>query len=326
MSKAAAISSASEPSTPARQEPCRFSHNRLALIGAGFLAVMITTVIAWPLMLKWAPILGPAGASFSAKSDPDLVTEDQFMPPGPRHWLGTDVHGRDLFSRVMVGARVSLLVGVAGAGVSVLIGALWGGVSGFVGGRLDSAMMRTVDVLYAMPTIIFVIVVMTSLEQAWTKLFSADGSGVSGNWASLVFLLLVLGGISWLTMARIVRGQVLSLRERSFVEASRCLGATTFQILRWHILPNTIGIALVYATLTVPAVILYESFLSYLGLGVQPPMASWGSLLAEGADQLNHFRIYWWLILFPAVSLVSTLLAMTFVGDGLRDAWSPRGE
>lgn len=301
-----------------------FAKNSLALASASFLAFLMILVLLWPVCLRVAPAFGKAGQRFAERCDPDQVSEAQFQPPSALHWFGTDVHGRDLFSRVMVGARISLLVGVAGAGVSVLIGVLWGATAGFFGGRIDAALMRFVDVLYAMPTVIFVIVVMTTLDEAWTKFILSLGGGRAGNWSRLVFLLVVLGGVSWLTMARIVRGQVLSLRERSFVEASRALGARPLHILRWHIIPNTVGIVLVYAALTVPSVMLYESFLSYLGLGIQPPMASWGSLLAEGADQLNPFRMYWWLIIFPATSLVLSLLALTFVGDGLRDAWDPR--
>lgn len=310
--------------TPSGRLRREFSRNRLAFVSAGFLLALIFAILAWPLFLKLAPAFGDAGRHFSERYDPNRVSDSQFEPPSARHWFGTDVHGRDLFSRVMVGARVSLLVGVAGAGLSVVIGALWGATAGYFGGRTDTALMRTVDVLYAMPTVIFVIVVMTTLDEVWAKLLGRLGGGMSGDWSRLIFLLMVLGSVSWLTMARIVRGQVLSLRERSFVEASRVLGGGPWRILRWHIIPNTVGVVLVYATLTVPAVILYESFLSYLGLGIQPPMASWGSLLAEGADQLNPFRVYWWLIVFPACSLVLALLALTFVGDGLRDAWDSR--
>jgi peptide/nickel transport system permease protein/oligopeptide transport system permease protein len=278
------------------------------------------------VLLRLAPLLGPGGERFALRCDPERVSDLQFQPPSRLHWFGTDVHGRDLFSRVMAGARISLFVGVAGACVSVLVGVGWGAVAGYAGGKTDAAMMRFVDVLYAMPTIIFVIVVMTTMEELWTGAVAAMGMPGWARAGRLWLLLLVLGGVSWLTMARIVRGQVLSLRERPFVEASRALGASPVRILARHIIPNTIGVVLVYATLTVPAVILYESFLSYLGLGVQPPMASWGSLLAEGADQLNPFRVYWWLIVFPAATLVLALLALNFVGDGLRAAWDPREE
>jgi peptide/nickel transport system permease protein/oligopeptide transport system permease protein len=229
---------------------------------------------------------------------------------------------------VLFGARISLLVGVVGAGVAFLIGVTWGAVAGYVGGRVDGLMMRAVDVLYSLPSIIFVMVLITTLTSvAKTSLARIPpplGPSLAAA-APLLFLFAGLGAVSWLTMARIVRGQVLSLRTRAFVEASRCLGASHAHIIWRHILPNVWGIVIVYLTLTVPAVILYESFLSYLGLGIQPPMASWWSLVAEGAAQLNPVRVYWWLIVFPASLLVTTLLALNFLGDGLRDAFDPRG-
>jgi peptide/nickel transport system permease protein/oligopeptide transport system permease protein len=218
------------------------------------------------------------------------------------------------------------VVGIVGATVSLLIGVLWGAVAGYAGGRWDEVMMRFVDILYSLPSIIFVIVLITTMEgllKDWlTKHFSAG----LADFARMLFLFAGLGAVSWLTMARIVRGQVLSLKKRNFVEASRALGASEARIIFRHILPNMIGIILVYTTLTVPSIILYESFLSYLGLGIQPPQASLGSLIAEGAAQINPLRIYWWMILFPAATLALTLLALNFAGDGLRDAFDPRAE
>jgi peptide/nickel transport system permease protein/oligopeptide transport system permease protein len=278
------------------------------------------------VVLALAGRAGPRGAEFARIHDPNRVSDDQFQPPGARYWFGTDVHGRDLFSRVLYGARWSLLVGLVGAGVSLVIGVSWGAVAGYVGGRLDNWMMRVVDVLYSLPSIIFVIVLITTLEGLLKQALEALGAAALARQARLLFLFVGLGAVSWLTMARIVRGQVLSLRTRAFVEASRALGAGPLHILRRHILPNVAGVVLVYLTLTVPAVMLYESFLSYLGLGIQPPMASWGSLIAEGADQMNPIRIYWWLIVFPGAVLVSTLLALNFLGDGLRDALDVRGD
>src|SRR5580765_3580427 len=187
-------------------------------------------------------------------------------------------------------------------------------------------MMRFVDILYSLPSIIFVIVLITTLEGLLKQRLEVSGSLWLAKFARLIFLFVGLGAVSWLTMARIVRGQVLSLRSRQFVDASRALGAGPMHILARHIIPNVLGVVIVYLTLTVPAIILYESFLSYLGLGIQPPMASWGSLMAEGAEQINPIRIYWWLIIFPGGVLVSTLLALNFLGDGLRDAWDVRGQ
>jgi peptide/nickel transport system permease protein/oligopeptide transport system permease protein len=295
--------------TPNQRAWRRFRRHRPAMVSLGFLAVLGALVLLWPLLAPYR---------FDALSDA------QFQPPGPAHWFGTDVHGRDLLTRVFYGARVSLLVGVVGAGVAFVIGVTWGAVAGYAGGRWDSLMMRFVDVLYSLPSIVFVIVLITTLDELTRGFLGRHlGAGVAAT-TPMLFLFVGLGAVSWLTMARIVRGQVLSLKQRSFIEASRALGASHARILWRHILPNVYGVIITYLTLTVPAIILYESFLSYLGLGIQPPMASWGSLLAEGAQQLNPIRIYWWLIVFPAGALVSTLLALNFLGDGLRDAWDPR--
>jgi ABC-type dipeptide/oligopeptide/nickel transport system permease subunit len=283
------------------------------VISSVFLALLVVLVLVWPWITSY---------SWNAISD------QQFQPPNSTHWFGTDVHGRDLLTRVFYGARVSLLVGVVGAGVALVIGVSWGAIAGYVGGKLDALMMRFVDVVYSLPSIIFVIVLLTTLKELARSWFTNHFGNLGPRLAAVTPLLLLfagLGAVSWLTMARIVRGQVLSLRHRAFVEASRSLGASHARIIWHHILPNVWGIVIVYLTLSVPSIILYESFLSYLGLGIQPPMASWGSLVAEGAGQLNPVRIYWWLIVFPASVLVATLLALNFVGDGLRDAFDPKG-
>ncbi len=306
--------------TPNQRAWRRFRQNRPAVISAWFLGWLLVVVLAWPVCLK----LG--SAEFARTHDPNHITENQFQPPNANHWCGTDVHGRDVFSRILYGAQISLLVGVVGASVSLVIGVLWGAIAGYIGGRLDSAMMRVVDVLYSLPSIVFVIVLITSLAGLLKNWLMALGSPALAKSARLMFLFVGLGAVSWLTMARIVRGQVLSLRTRQFVDASRALGAGPIWILRRHIIPNVLGVVLVYLSLTVPAIILYESFLSYLGLGIQPPMASWGLLISEGAEQINPIRIYWWLIGFPGAVLVATLLALNFLGDGLRDAWDVRGE
>ncbi len=294
--------------SPGQRAWRRFTRNKLAVISLCFVAVLVAIVLL-------APWLSPL--------EPNKISDAQFQKPNSEHWFGTDVHGRDLLARTLAGARVSLLVGAVGTAVSLVIGVLWGSISGYVGGRTDEFMMRFVDILYALPSIVFVIVLITSLEDIVKNFAGGTAFGVS---VRLLFLFVGLGAVSWLTMARIVRGQVLSLRERQFVMASRSLGASHSRILFQHILPNTMGVIIVYLTLTVPSVILYESFLSYLGLGIQPPMASWGSLIAEGARQLNPIRIYWWLLVFPCLMLISTLLALNFLGDGLRDAFDPRGD
>jgi oligopeptide transport system permease protein len=287
----------------------RFLRQRVAVASLCYLGIVILWVLAGPFWNTYGP---------------DQLSDAQFQPPSAQHWFGTDVHGRDLLARVIHGARISLLVGVVGAGVSLMIGVSWGATAGYLGGRWEGAMMRFVDILYSMPSIIFVIVLITALEQlvrhglAW--MIPSGGGGL----ARLLLLFAGLGAVSWLTMARIVRGQVLSLRSRGFVEASRAMGASQAHIIWYHILPQITGIVIVYLTLTVPSVILSESFLSYLGLGVQPPQASLGSLIADGAGQINPIRIYWWLLVFPGGFLVSTLLALNFFGDGLRDALDPK--
>lgn len=294
------------------------------MLSAGLLACLVGAVLVWPVVLTVAERCGPGGAAFAQRLQPERLSAEQFQPPSAQHWFGTDVHGRDLFSRVLYGGRVSLLVALVGTGVSLVIGVLWGAISGYAGGRTDAWMMRCVDVFYSLPSIIFVIVLITTLEGVFQKVLGGAGVDAGGAAARMLLLYVGLGAVSWLTMARIVRGQVLSLRQRAFVEASRALGATMPWILRRHIIPNVLGVVIVYLTLTLPAIVLYESFLSYLGLGVHPPMASWGTLIAEGADQINPIRIYWWLIAFPGATLVLALLALSFLGDGLRDAWDVR--
>jgi oligopeptide transport system permease protein len=296
--------------SPNRRAWRRFVRNRPAFISGVFLLAAISAILFWPFLSPY---------------DPVAISDLQSIAPSGKHWFGTDVHGRDLLARVFYGARISLLVGAVGAAVSLIIGVLWGSVAGYLGGRWDTFMMRFVDILYSMPSIVFVIVLITTLETLLKNWLALHFSPNTANLARLLFLFFGLGAVSWLTMARIVRGQVLGLRNRSFIDASRALGASHARILFRHIIPNIYGIIIVYVTLTIPSVILYESFLSYLGLGIQPPQASLGSLLAEGAAQINPIRIYWWMIVAPGAALVSMLLALNFTGDGLRDAFDPRG-
>jgi ABC-type dipeptide/oligopeptide/nickel transport system permease subunit len=301
--------------SPGQRAWLRFKDNRAAVLSAWYLGILLAVVLAWPVILKIAP------ADFAQLHNPNHVSDAQFLAPDARHWFGTDLHGRDVFSRVLFGAQISLLVGVVGTLVSLVIGVLWGAVAGYFGGRIDSVLMRIVDVLYSLPSIIFVMVLISTLGERLKQSHFIEQSSFLAGELRIVLLFVGLGAVSWLTMARIVRGQVLSLRTRAFVEASRALGAQPRWILARHIIPNIFGIVITYLALTMPAIILYESFLSYLGLGVQPPMASWGTLIAEGVGQINAIRIYWWLIIFPGGILVTTLLALNFLGDGLRDAW-----
>jgi ABC-type dipeptide/oligopeptide/nickel transport system permease subunit len=304
-----------EHMSPGQRAWARFKRNRAGMVSAWYLVILLAAVIVWPIILEIAP------AAFSQTHDPDKLSNLQFATPGAGHWFGTDLLGRDVFSRVLYGAQISLLVGVVGTLVSLVIGVLWGAIAGYAGGRTDSILMRIVDILYSLPSVIFVIVLVTTLGEVVKQSHYIQHSPAVAGMFRIVLLFVGLGAISWLNMARIVRGQVLSLRTRQFVEASRALGAQPHWILARHIIPNIFGIVITYLALTMPAIILYESFLSYLGLGVQPPMASWGTLIAEGVGQINPVRIYWWLILFPGGILVATLLALNFLGDGLRDAW-----
>jgi ABC-type dipeptide/oligopeptide/nickel transport system permease subunit len=295
--------------SPAQLAWRRFLRNRAAVLG-GILGAIVVM----------AALIGPRFSPYAF----DQVSDAQFQPPNLAHWFGTDVHGRDLFTRLLYGARVSLFVGVVATAVSLLIGVLWGAVAGYVGGKTDAAMMRFVDVLYALPYLIFVIVLITTLDDLLKQFLTRTGLQAVAEDSRMLLLFVGLGAVSWLTMARIVRGQVLSLKSEAFVEAARAQGGSTWHIVRRHLLPNTWGIVIVYLTLTLPAIILQESFLSFLGLGIQPPRASWGSLIADGASVINPIKIYWWLLVFPGATMAVTLLALNFFGDGLRDALDPR--
>jgi oligopeptide transport system permease protein len=223
--------------------------------------------------------------------------------PSAEHWLGTDIFGRDMLTRIMYGGRVSLTVGFIATAVALAIGVLWGAVAGFVGGRVDAVMMRIVDIMYALPFMIFIVLLMV----------------VFGR--NILLLFLAIGAVEWLTMARIVRGQVMALRKQEFVEAAHSLGLSQWTIIRRHIIPNTLGPVIVYTTLTIPSVMLLEAFLSFLGLGIQPPQSSWGLLINYGVETMEEYP---WLLIFPGVTLSLTLFALNFLGDGLRDALDPR--
>ena len=225
------------------------------------------------------------------------------VPPSSDHWLGTDVFGRDMLTRIMYGSRISLAVGFIASGVALCIGVLWGALSGYSGGRIDAFMMRIVDILYALPFMIFIILLMVIFGR------------------NLLLLFLAIGAVEWLTMARIVRGQVLTIKQQDFIEAATSLGLSNWAIIRRHIIPNTLSPVIVYATLTIPSVMLLEAFLSFLGLGIQPPQSSWGLLISYGVETMEEYP---WLIFFPGLFLSITLFSLNFLGDGLRDALDPR--
>ena len=248
----------------------------------------------------------------------------QYSPPTWQHPFGTDLNGRDVLYRVLLGARISLVVGLAGAAVSLFLGTAYGLIAGYAGGKVDSFMMRLVDIMYSVPRLIFILLFINAFDGHLRDFASRMDWPWLVSYSRIVILIITLGLIEWLTMARIVRGQVLALKERSFIHAARVLGQSHGKIIMRHLLPNIMPIVIVYLTLTVPAVILDESFLSFLGLGIQPPQASWGSLLSEGAASINPLRVYWWLLLFPAATMSATLLALNYLGDRLRDTLDPR--
>lgn len=304
--------------------------NRPAMLSLAFLSVVVLLAFSLPFFLPEALKTTSNGA---------------FLPPLSRgvdapvtHLLGTDKNGQDLFYRLLTGAQVSLGVGIVGAVISLVIGTFYGMVSGFAGGRVDALMMRGVDLLYAVPRILFIMIFIAAFDGVFKDWLDALRlRAQAGGWPGLealardllpyskiVVMILSLGLVEWLTMARIVRGQVLVLRELTFVTAARAMGQSGMRILWKHLLPNLSTIILTYLTLTIPAVILDESFLSFLGLGIEDPAASWGSLLKDGAQVINPVESKWWLLAFPAALMSLSLLALNFLGDGLRDAFDPK--
>ena len=267
----------------------RLRKNKLAVFGGGALIVITLFCLVGPWL------------------SPYTYEQQDFAQyakaPSAQHWFGTDKLGRDQMTRIMHGGRISLGVGICATLVSLTIGVLYGALAGFIGGKMDAAMMRIVDILYALPFTVFVILLMV----------------VFGR--NIVLLFVAIGAVEWLTMARIVRGQIMSLKKMEFIEAARSLGYSHSRIIFRHLLPNALGPIIVYTTLTIPAVMLLEAFLSFLGLGVQPPLSSWGTLIKDGAELMEEFP---WLLMFPAAFFSLTLFSLNFLGDGLRDALDVR--
>jgi oligopeptide transport system permease protein len=279
----------------------RMLRNRAAMIGMVVLAIVALLAIFAPLLSQYSYDAIDYGTISCA---PDWWPgKDAICYAGGTHWFGTDSVGRDLFVRVLYGARVSLAVGLVATLVSLLIGVAYGATAGYLGGRIDAVMMRFVDVLYSLPFIFFVIILMVIFNRNFFLLFVA------------------IGAVEWLTMARIVRGQTLSIKQKEFIEAARAGGVGTWGIIFNHIVPNVLGPVIVYVTLTIPTVILAESFLSFLGLGIQEPLTSWGVLIADGTNQMETAP---WLLIFPAGFMALTLFCFNFIGDGLRDALDPK--
>ncbi len=289
LSAAALLEQAEQGTSLWKDAWLRLRKNKMAVFG--FVVITIISLLS---------IFGPFVVKYSyEEQNLDLGKS----PPSADHWLGTDKLGRDQLSRILYGGRISLLVGLCATAVSLTIGVLYGTIAGFVGGKLDAVMMRAVDILYALPFTIFVILLMVFFGR------------------NIILLFLAIGAVEWLTMARIVRAQVQSLRKQEFIEACHSLGLRRRRIILRHMIPNVLGPIVVYTTLTIPAVMLLEAFLSFLGLGVQPPMSSWGLLIKEGAEMMEEAP---WLLIYPGLLFSLTLFSLNFLGDGLRDALDPK--
>jgi oligopeptide transport system permease protein len=337
----------------------RLRLNQLATLCLGLLLLVGTACFAHRLIYEVGRANGADSEFFAYHLDHTRTDKEAaFAAPNTTHWFGTDALGRDVFARTMYGGSISFLVAIVATVVSLVIGITWGSVAGYLGGRTDHYMMRIVDVLYGLPFMFLVILIMSlvnglhvtassvrphveavaqlqGIGDAAAALAYATEHSVDFNARAAVFLdenvppivvmFFALGMVEWLTMARIVRGQVLSLREREFVAAARLMGASTPRILFRHIVPNLLGPVVVYTTLTVPTVMLLEAFLSFLGLGISEPDCSWGSLASDGIGAINMIKPYWWLLAYPAAAISLALFSLNFVGDGLRDALDPRG-
>jgi oligopeptide transport system permease protein len=285
---AAAVERPEEGRSPWADAWRRLRRNHLAVFGGTVVATLLVLCVFGPLF---------------SQSYQDQNLDLGATPPSWAHWLGTDTLGRDLFARILYGGRISIMVGLVATLVALVIGVSYGAIAGFAGGKTDAVMMRIVDIMYALPFAIFVILLMVFFGR------------------NIFLLFVAIGAVEWLTMARIVRGQALSIKHMEFIEAARALGFSRRRIIFRHVIPNLLGPIIVYTTLTIPAVMLLEAFLSFLGLGVQPPMSSWGVLIKDGADKMEEF---WWLLVFPGTVFSLTLFSLNFLGDGLRDALDVR--
>ena len=267
----------------------RLTTNKLSLFSLIYILLLVVVAIITPFIAPYDYAYQDLALGASA--------------PSSDHLLGTDTLGRDLLTRMMYGSRISLMVGFLATSVALVIGVIWGTVAGFSGGKTDAIMMRIVDTLYGIPFIILIILLMVIFGR------------------NLILLFLAIGAVEWLTMARIVRSQVLNLSKQEFILSAEAMGVSKLSIIFRHLIPNAMGPVIVYATLTVPQIMLLESFLSFLGLGVQPPLSSWGLLIRDGAVSMEE---YWWLLIFPSLAFSLTLFSLNFIGDGLRDAIDPR--
>ncbi len=316
----------------------RFWRSRMTKLSVCVISVIIAvSLVTLPLSSKWynvqeldsavrhAPSFSPVIASQYFAEIDNVIKQPRGLKPAAQaayrttSWLGHDDLGRSLLFRLLPAFLVSLSIGLAAAGMAVVVGTAWGTVAAMFGGRVDMIMMRIVDVFYGLPYILTVILMKIALTRPLTALF-----GGHTKYADLIILFVAIGGVSWLTMARVIRGQVLSLRSQPYVEAARAIGAGPIRIIWRHLIPNLIGPIVTYATLVIPQAILQESFLSFLGIGVQQPTPSLGRLAADGVEAVNMFVGYWWLIVFPCALLLITLLSLNFIGDSLRDAFDPK--
>jgi oligopeptide transport system permease protein len=295
----------------------RLLKNKLAVFGLAVMIIMVVAVTVGPAIIRWT-----TGYTYDyIPPDGDLIKS---FPPSLQHPMGTDDSGRDILARVLQGGRISLMVGVISTLVSLIVGVSYGATAGYLGGKIDNLMMRVVDIIYAIPYILLVIVLLSAFggqnAPGWIQSITKSLGGGQGL-SQIILLFFALGLVSWLTMARVVRGQILSLKNQEFVMAARATGVSTPAIIFRHLVPNALGPVIVYATLTIPSVMLSEAFLSFLGIGVQAPFASWGSLAADGIKNISVFP---WQLIFPGVTMALTLFSLNFLGDGLRDALDPQ--